>query len=46
MDGIDIADFGSTDDAVDPQVAVSAGGCADADVLVCELHGQCVFVRL
>ena len=39
MDGIDIADFGRTDDTVDTQVAVATGGGTDAAVLVRELHG-------
>ena len=45
MDGIDIGNLGSTDDAVDFQIAFTAGCRTDTDRLIGELHMEGVDIR-
>ena len=40
MNRIDIADFSGAHDAIDFEVALRAGRCADANGFVCKLHVQ------
>ena len=45
MDGVHVGDLGGADDAVDLEVAVRAGGAADANGLVGELDVQAFDIR-
>ena len=46
MDGIHVGDFGGADDPVNPEIALAAGGFANADGLIGDLNVHGTFIRL
>ena len=46
MDGVDIADLGDRNDAVDQQIALIRLRGADADRLIGKFHGETVLIGL